>query len=161
MKVYLGIGANLGDRGENINEALELIREHIGPVTKTSSLYETEPWNFKSENDFLNMVAEVETKLEPSGLLGRILMIEAQIGRLRDEKKYSSRLIDIDILLYGEKTLETRSLIIPHPKLHERRFVLVPFNEIVPDLVHPKLGKTIKALLKGCSDKSRVKKFKT
>jgi 2-amino-4-hydroxy-6-hydroxymethyldihydropteridine diphosphokinase len=160
MKVYLGIGANLGDRGKNVNEALELIKEHIGPVKMVSSLYETEPWGFKSENDFLNMVAEVETKLKPSGLLGRILMIEAQMGRLRGEKKYSSRLIDIDILLYGEKILEAKSLVIPHPKLHERRFVLVPLSEIVPDLVHPKLGKTIKVLLKGCPDKSRVKKYK-
>lgn len=161
MKVYLGIGTNLGDRGKNVNEALELIKEHIGPVKKVSSLYETEPWGFKSENDFLNMVAEVETKLKPSGLLGRILMIEAQMGRLRGEKKYSSRLIDIDILFYGEKILEAKSLVIPHPKLHERRFVLVPLSEIVPDLVHPKLGKTIKALLEGCPDKSRVKKYKS
>lgn len=160
MKVYLGIGANLGDRGKNIHGALELIKEHIGPVKKASSLYETEPWGFKSENDFLNMVAEVETRLKPSGLLGRILMIEAQLGRLRGEKKYTSRLIDIDILLYGEKILEAKSLVIPHPKLHERRFVLIPLSEIMPDLVHPKLGKTIKALLKGCSDRSRVKKFK-
>jgi 2-amino-4-hydroxy-6-hydroxymethyldihydropteridine diphosphokinase len=160
MKVYLGIGTNLGNRENNINEALELIKEHIGPVKKASSLYETEPWGFKSKNDFLNMVAEVETKLKPSGLLGRILMIEAQMGRFRGEKKYSSRLIDIDILLYGEKILKAKSLVIPHPKMHERRFVLVPFCEIVPDLVHPKLGKTIKALLKECSDKSRVKKYK-
>jgi 2-amino-4-hydroxy-6-hydroxymethyldihydropteridine diphosphokinase len=160
MKVYLGIGTNLGNRENNINEALELVKEHIGPVKKASSLYETEPWGFKSENDFLNMVAEVETKLRPSGLLGRILMIEAQMGRFRGEKKYSSRLIDIDILLYGEKILKAKSLVIPHPKMHERRFVLVPFCEIVPDLVHPKLGKTIKALLKECSDKSRVKKYK-
>jgi 2-amino-4-hydroxy-6-hydroxymethyldihydropteridine diphosphokinase len=161
MKVYLGIGANLGDRGKNINEALELIKEHIGPVIKVSSLYETEPWGFKCENDFMNMVAEVETKLKPSGLLGRILMIEAQLGRLRGEKKYSSRLIDIDILIYGEKILETKSLIVPHPEMHERRFVLVPFSEIMPDLVHPKLGKTIKDLLKGCPDKSTVKKLKS
>jgi 2-amino-4-hydroxy-6-hydroxymethyldihydropteridine diphosphokinase len=160
MKVYLGIGANLGDREKNVNEALELIKEHIGTVKKASSLYETEPWGFNSENDFLNMVAEVETKIKPSGLLGRILMIEAQMGRLRGEKKYSSRLIDIDILLYGEKILEAKSLVIPHPKLHERRFVLVPLSEIVPDLIHPKLGKTIKALLEGCQDKSRVKKYK-
>ena len=158
MKVYLGIGTNLGNREKNLNEALTLIKEHIGRVSQVSAVYETEPWGFESENDFLNMAAEVETKLKPSGLLGRILMIEANMGRLRDDKKYSSRLIDIDILFYGEKILEAKSLVIPHPGLHERKFVLVPLNEIAGDFLHPKLGKTIKALLKECPDKSRVRK---
>ena len=85
-------------------------------------------------------------------------MIEANMGRLRDEKKYSSRQIDIDILLYGDMILEAKSLVIPHPGLHERRFVLVPLNDIAGDILHPKLGKTIKALLKECPDKSRVRK---
>jgi 2-amino-4-hydroxy-6-hydroxymethyldihydropteridine diphosphokinase len=158
MKVYLGIGTNLGDREKNLTEALKLIKEHIGRIRQVSSVYETEPWGFESENDFLNMAAEVETKLKPSGLLGRILMIEANMGRLRDEKKYSSRLIDIDILLFADKILEAKSLEIPHPRLHERKFVLVPLNEIAGDFLHPKLGKTIKALLKECPDKSRVRK---
>ncbi len=160
MKVYLGIGTNLGDRGKNLSEAIALIKEHIGRVKQVSSVYETEPWGFASENDFLNIAAEVETKLKPSGLLGRILMIEANMGRLRDEKKYSSRQIDIDILLYGDMILEAKSLVIPHPGLHERRFVLVPLNDIAGDILHPKLGKTIKVLLKECPDKSRVKKLK-
>jgi len=160
MRTYLGIGTNLGDRKNNLNEALALIEEHIGSIVKSSAIYETEPWGFQSRDYFLNMVMEVETKLRPSGLLGRILMVEANMGRLRDEKGYSSRIIDIDILFYGNMKFEKKTLVIPHPRLHERRFVLVPLCDLVPDLVHPVLGKTVKTLLKECTDKNRVKKYK-
>jgi 2-amino-4-hydroxy-6-hydroxymethyldihydropteridine diphosphokinase len=153
-KVFLGLGANLGDRELNLQTALENIRENIGKVVLLSSVYETEPWGFSSDDQFLNMVTEVETKLNPSGLLGRILMIEANMGRLRSGNIYASRQIDIDILLYGNKILETKSLVIPHPKLHERKFVLVPLCEIAPDFVHPVLNKDIKTLLKECTDYS-------
>ena len=159
-KVFLGLGTNLGDREANLRMAVESIIENIGPVVRSSSVYETEPWGFRTEDLFLNMVTEVETKLKPSGLLGRMLMIEANMGRLRSGKGYSSRIIDLDILLYGEKIMDSKSLVIPHPKLHERRFVLVPLCEIAPDLVHPVLKKDIKTLLKECRDIGEVRKIK-
>jgi len=157
-KVFLGIGTNLGDREVNLGSAVECIRESIGRVVCISSVYETEPWGFSSDDQFLNMVVEVETAHKPSGLLGRMLMIEAKMGRLRSGEGYSSRLIDLDILLFGNKVMNTKSLVIPHPRLHERKFVLVPLCEIAPGFVHPVLKKDIKALLKECTDKSRILK---
>jgi 2-amino-4-hydroxy-6-hydroxymethyldihydropteridine diphosphokinase len=158
-KVFLGIGTNLGERGTNIKEAVTAIGKNIGTVLKCSSLYETEPWGFKSENQFLNIVLEVETELTPSGVLGAILMIEAFLGRSRDGKQYSSRVIDIDILLYEDMIIDEVSLKVPHPHLHKRKFVLVPLNEIAPDLIHPVLKKNIAALLRLCEDKSAVLKI--
>lgn len=159
-KVFLGIGTNLGNREASLKGAIECINESIGTVVSTSSVYETEPWGFSSDDQFLNMVVEVETVLKPSGLLGRMLMIEAKMGRLRSGEGYSSRLIDLDILLFGNIVMNTKSLVIPHPRLHERKFVLVPLSEIAPDVVHPVLKKDIKTLLKECTDKSKVLKIK-
>jgi len=156
-RVFLGIGSNLGNREENILEAIRKIRELTGPVINSSSIYETEPWGFRSGDTFLNMVIEVETKQKPSGLLGSLLMIESLLGRVREEKKYISRVIDIDILLYNNKVLESKALSIPHPRMHERKFVLVPLCEIAPDFVHPVLNKSISKLLKECPDKSRIR----
>jgi 2-amino-4-hydroxy-6-hydroxymethyldihydropteridine diphosphokinase len=158
-KVFLGLGSNLSDREHNLESAVEKIQEFIGPIIRVSSIYETEPWGFKSENYFLNMVVEAETSLNPSGLLGRLLTIESLLGRLREGKKYQSRIIDIDILLFGKQVINKAELVIPHPKIPDRRFVLEPLCEIAPDTVHPVLGKTIAELLAECKDKSRVKKF--
>ena len=159
-KVFLGIGANLGDRESNLKEALSMIEESIGTIVVSSSVYETEPWGFQSENEFLNMVIQVQTDLGPSGLLGRILMIEAHLGRIRDEGQYSSRIIDIDILLYDDEVIDKISLKIPHPRIPERKFVLVPLCEIVPDLVHPVLKKSLTSLLHQCQDSAKVKLYK-
>ena len=129
--VYLGIGTNLGDREENLRTAIKLIGEHIGEVTAKSSVYETEPWGFTSETSFLNMVIKVETKLTPSGLLGRILMIEAMMGRLREGEGYKSRIIDIDILFFEAGSLRIKFLKFPIPEyrnegLSSFRFLKLP-----------------------------------
>jgi 2-amino-4-hydroxy-6-hydroxymethyldihydropteridine diphosphokinase len=153
-RVFLGLGTNLGDREQNLQVALEKIGENIGAVAASSSLYETEPWGFASENKFLNMAVEVRTNLKPSGLLGRILMIESQMGRIREGKEYKSRLIDIDILFYNDRIITKKVLLVPHPGIPERRFVLVPLCEIAPDLIHPVLNKSIRELLDECKDTS-------
>ena len=156
-KIYLGLGSNLGDREHNLKEAFARIEEHIGHVVKSSSVYETEPWGFNTSETFLNTVIEVGTELSPSGVLGAILMIETLLGRTRGEKQYSSRVIDIDILLYNDLIVNEVSLKIPHPLLHERMFVLVPLCEIAPQLIHPVLNVTVATLLTSCMDMSLVR----
>ncbi len=159
-KVFLGLGSNIGEREETLKTAKKMIAESVGSVSSVSSVYETEPWGFESENEFLNMVLSVDTDLTPSGILGRILMIESQLGRIRCEDKNSSRSIDIDILLYSNEVVKEAALEIPHPRLHLRKFVLVPLAEIAPELMHPVFNKTILVLLKECKDDGKVRKYK-
>ena len=158
--VFLGIGTNLGNRESNLEQAVLRIKESIGKVLISSSIYETEPWGFQATDKFLNLVVKVETELTPSGLLGRILMTESLLGRVRGQNQYSSRLIDIDILFYEDMIVDEESLKIPHPLLHERKFVLVPLCDIAPELIHPVLKKSIGELLEICEDKSVVKKYR-
>jgi 2-amino-4-hydroxy-6-hydroxymethyldihydropteridine diphosphokinase len=154
--IFLGLGTNLGDREKNLSMAVDRIGEEIGKVIRCSSVYETEPWGFQSENRFLNMVVKAGSSLRPSGLLGRILMIEAQLGRLRSGKGYKSRTIDIDILLYGSEVIKKEELEIPHPRIPVRKFVLEPLCEIAPDMIHPVLKVTFTELLAKCGDECRV-----
>jgi 2-amino-4-hydroxy-6-hydroxymethyldihydropteridine diphosphokinase len=158
--VFLGVGTNLGNREHNLEQAVAKVEESIGPVMKSSSSFLTEPWGFQSENEFLNLVLKVGTNLTPSGLLGRILMIESLLGRFRGQDRYTSRIIDIDILLYEDMIIDEESLRIPHPLMHQRKFVLVPLCEIEPETIHPVFGRTMEYLLKSCSDQSVVKKYK-
>jgi len=158
-QVYLGLGSNLGRREENLHKALELIGEKTGNVLVSSSVYETEPWGFEAEHRFLNMVIKLETKLVPSDLLEVLLEIEKSMGRVRDKKKYSSRVIDIDILFYEDLDIAYHNLKIPHPYIQDRRFVLVPLVEIAPDFMHPVLQKSVKDLLDTCTDNSAVRVF--
>jgi 2-amino-4-hydroxy-6-hydroxymethyldihydropteridine diphosphokinase len=149
----------MGNREANLKEALSLIDMNIGGILKKSSVFETEPWGFEAGINFLNMALEVETKHTPSGILGSILMIEAQLGRIRTETQYSSRIIDIDILFFDEMIMDEITLNIPHPYLHKRKFVLVPLNEIAPDFIHPVLKKSIGSLLNSCEDISEIRKI--
>lgn len=158
--IFLGIGSNLGDREKNLSEALKRIEDSIGIIRLRSSIYETSPWGFSSSEKFLNMVIEAGTLLRPSGLLGRILMIEAQMGRVRNEKQYRSRIIDIDILFFGNRIIDKPALVVPHPHLHERKFVLVPLAELIPGFIHPVFNNTISALLESCSDTGEVKLYR-
>ena len=141
-RVYLGLGSNLGDREEHIRKAVALIGEKVGLVIRQSSLIETEPWGFESENRFLNGVILVETSLTPRQLLRTTQKIERSLGRKRkstdsslqspDFSKYSDRPIDIDILLYDDLTVDEPDLKIPHPLMEQRDFVMIPLNEIKP-----------------------------
>lgn len=157
--VFLGIGTNLGNREINLEQAVAGIEENIGTVLQSSSIYETDPWGFESKDKFLNMIIKVETTLSPSLLLEKIKIIESLLGRVRGGMQYSSRLIDIDILLYEDLIVDEERLVIPHPLMHERKFVMVPLCEIAPEMIHPLLKKSIAELLKICEDRSEVRKF--
>jgi 2-amino-4-hydroxy-6-hydroxymethyldihydropteridine diphosphokinase len=160
MKIaFLGLGTNLGTREVNLKKAIDMIEYYIGSIEESSSMYETEPWGFQSDQKFLNCAVKVKTDLDPSDLMEKILMIESLLGRKRAGDKYSSRIIDIDILLYGDLITETSDLKIPHPRMHERRFVLVPLFEIAPDEIHPVLEQSIGRLLEVCKDQSNVVRF--
>lgn len=146
--VYLGLGSNLGDRGENLDCALNKIEERIGEIFSTSAFYVTEPMGFNSQNQFLNAVCEVKTKYHPQYILSVAKEIEREMGRERKStgENYIDRIIDIDILLYDNDILETNELILPHPHLHERLFVLLPLAEIAGEKIHPQLHQSIKQL---------------
>ena len=159
-RAVLLLGSNLGNASENLEKAIRLILERIGLLEKISSVYETRPWGFKHENNFLNQVLIIKTLEEPLNLLRIILLIEKELGRVRSGKVYKARTLDIDILYYNDLVLDNAHLKIPHPLLHTRKFTMVPLVEILPDYIHPGLNKTNKELLEDCKDDSAVKLFK-
>nr|WP_321358364.1 2-amino-4-hydroxy-6-hydroxymethyldihydropteridine diphosphokinase [uncultured Draconibacterium sp.] len=157
-KVFLGIGGNIGDKHKNFIHVLELVEIKLGKIIQKSSVYETPPWGFHCEDVFWNQILVIETKLEAEELLWRIHEIEADFGRKRGNERYSSREMDIDILYFNDDFLESPDLIVPHPRIHERRFVLVPLVEIAPEMKHPLRRLTSIEMLESCLDKSVIKK---
>ncbi len=155
VTVYLGLGSNLGRREDNLRRAIGKMRRYVRPK-RASSVYETAPWGFSQQPDFLNCVLEVAATLTPHRLLTSVKSLEMEMGR-QAGVRYGPRLIDVDILFYGGKTLEDPDLQIPHPRLHQRAFVLIPLSELAPELSHPTLKLTVAQLADGVAGKDGVK----
>ena len=154
---YLGLGSNLGNRHQNLKRALAFLGQRL-KVAAVSSIYDTEPLGDVNQPRFLNLVCQVYTRLAPEALLALAKGIESKLGRLPGGSN-APRPIDIDILFYGDRVVNTPKLVIPHPGLAERAFVLVPLAEIAPELVHPVSGKTVKELLESVTEKQGVFKW--
>jgi 2-amino-4-hydroxy-6-hydroxymethyldihydropteridine diphosphokinase len=154
--VYLALGSNLGDRLANLKQAIDALTPQM-EVKAKSSVYETPPWGFEDQPKFLNQVVKAKTYLDPQPLLKHLKRLEVALGRQASFPN-GPRLIDMDILFYDDLILNTSSLIIPHPRLHERGFVLLPLMELSPDLVHPLNKKSVREMVAGC-DVAGVKKF--
>ncbi|MBQ3949629.1 MAG: 2-amino-4-hydroxy-6-hydroxymethyldihydropteridine diphosphokinase [Bacteroidales bacterium] len=168
--VTLLIGGNQGDRVSLLMQAIIEIASRIGTVSAASSLYETEPWGFEAEQNFLNQALVVDTDLAAEEVLQRALEIEKDLGRVRSEPSdiqnskfkihnYTSRPMDIDLIFYNNDIVDTPALQLPHPRMHLRRFVLQPLAQIMPDKIHPKFRKTISQLLAECTDEGVVKEY--
>jgi 2-amino-4-hydroxy-6-hydroxymethyldihydropteridine diphosphokinase len=154
--IYLSLGSNLGHREQYLNEALLKIQSRIGELEKVSCTYESEAWGYSSENNFYNCCAALHTSIDPLGLMRLLLEIEQEMGRHREGRGYTDRVIDIDLLFYGNIQLDHSRLTLPHPSIGERKFVLAPLAEIAPDLIHPVTGISIIEMLQECTDPSLV-----
>lgn len=158
MRATLIIGGNIGKREAYLKFAIFHIEKSIGPIQKQSTIYESEAWGDKAENPFLNQVLDVDTDLEPLDLLKAIHNIEHMAGRTRFEQ-WGDRTLDIDILFLDDQIMQEMVLTVPHPRIAERKFTLIPLNEIKADFVHPVYQKTVANLLEECTDTLKVKPY--
>ena len=156
--VFVLLGSNLGDRELLVNQACKMLEERCGEIVAKSRLYESEPWGFQAEHWFLNQVVEIRTSLSPDVLMQTLLTIEKELGRDRSmpHQGYVSRPMDLDILYYGKDIIDTEMVTAPHPRLHQRRFTLLPLCDIAPDFVHPRLKKSNLQLLDECQDNGKI-----
>lgn len=156
--IYILLGSNLGNREQNLGLALDKIATDVGRILTQSSIYQSEPWGISQQPQFLNLVAEVNSRNDPQQVLQKLLSIESELGRERLEK-WGPRTIDLDILFFNDRVIQTEDLIVPHPGIAMRRFVLIPLCEIAPNFFHPLLEKTCLQLLKECTDPLKVSPY--
>jgi 2-amino-4-hydroxy-6-hydroxymethyldihydropteridine diphosphokinase len=157
-RVYLLLGSNMGDRKGHLAFAKNKIAQRAGKIVRVSSLYETAPWGVTHQDDYFNAALLIETAFTPLSLFSVLQKIEQEAGRT-EPRKYAPRTLDIDLLFYGHEVIAAGGLDIPHPRLAARKFALLPLAEIAPHLVHPVLKKTIRRLLRECTDPLAVKKI--
>lgn len=159
-KVVLLLGGNLGNSQLLFQQAVDLLATRLGELVSQSALYQSPPWGFEHENDFLNQVVVLETACSAEEILQTCLQIETDLGRERKEQKgYSARIIDIDVLFVNDEVLKSENIILPHPRLHLRKFTLLPLVEVMPNFIHPILHKSMQELLAACDDNSGVRKI--
>ncbi len=157
-KAFLSLGTNMGDKKNNLRNAMDMIAKQAGTIDKISSVYKTAPWGVTDQPEFYNMVVSIWSEMTAHELLHVVLNIENKMGRIR-KRKMGERIIDIDILLFENKIIDEQDLKVPHPYMHQRNFVLVPLHEIAPQIVHPVLIKTIEELLQVSNDELQVNKI--
>jgi 2-amino-4-hydroxy-6-hydroxymethyldihydropteridine diphosphokinase len=159
VTTYFILGSNLGDRMAYLEFAFAGLSEMAGMISKASRVYETEPWGVEGQENYLNRVLQIESMQTATELLKIIRILEELAGRDRKAERYASRTLDIDILYYGSRVIQENELLVPHPEISKRRFVLEPLCEIAPEFVHPLSGKTNACMLSECDDNCRVLPF--
>jgi 2-amino-4-hydroxy-6-hydroxymethyldihydropteridine diphosphokinase len=156
-ELFISLGSNLGDRKKNILSAIALLEHSLQEKIIISPFYESKALGFESERNFLNICAKTKADIQPIKILNKIHSIEKELGRVRtDNSGYKDRLIDIDILFYGQNIIKTKKIKVPHPKIYERKFVLIPLQDIAKNLLDPLTGKDVITLIKSCNDQSNL-----
>lgn len=158
---YLCLGGNMGVREQYLTDAITLTGQEAGQITACSPCYETPAWGVENQAPYLNCCVAISTGLEPEILMKTLLGIEQKLGRVRGSEQYAPRTIDMDIMFYDQDIIATNLLSVPHPRMHLRRFVLTPLNDIAPLFLHPVLNKTVSELLAACQDNSPITRIKT